>query len=85
MRVAAALLTALLALAVAVAPHHHAGSEGSHACAACVLRAAEEAPPASPDLSPRPAVDGELAPASAGRSPGGAPLGAVPGQSPPAA
>lgn len=85
MRAAAALLTALLVLAVAVAPHHHAGIEGSHACAACSAKAAEEAGPGVPDLSPRPALAGDLAPAPTGRRPGGAPLGAVPGQSPPVA
>lgn len=80
---AAALLTVLSA---AVSPHAHLG--GSHPeerCAACVMRAADAVGCAIPDLEPADAPAGE-APAEPAPPPvTGAPLGAVPGQSPPSA
>jgi hypothetical protein len=76
---------ALIALSIA-APHvHHAGPYGSHACQACVVRAAEEAGCATPDVAP-PSLAPETIPAAPGLPPVcGLPLGAVPGQSPPRA
>jgi len=81
----AIVASALIALSIA-APHvHHAGPYGSHACQACVVRAAEEAGCATPDVAP-PSLAPETIPAAPGQSPVfGLPLGAVPGQSPPRA
>jgi hypothetical protein len=83
-----ALLAAVVALHVlsaAVSPHAHLG--GFHAeerCAACVVRAADAVQPAVPDLAPVEIPAGDVA-ADPGVHPvTGAPLGAVPGQSPPA-
>jgi len=85
MRAALALAAVLAVLATAAAPHHHAGALGSHACAACVTRGAEPARDEAPDVAP-PATRERLAPAAPGPAPvAGAPLGAVPGQSPPLA
>ena len=80
-------VTAILALALVVAaaaPHVHAERSGGEECTLCVLRHA--APPRSeaPEVAPivQAAGDATLAP---GLPPvTGAPLGAVPGQSPPA-
>jgi hypothetical protein len=82
------LLAALLALhlvLVAFGPHVHSAAHGAEECAVCVVRAADVAESQEPDLSPSPLPVG--APAAApGLAPvTGAPLGAVPGQSPPAA
>jgi len=69
----------------AAAPHHHAAGQGAQECQACLTRTAEEARGATPDLSPRAWV-AEAVPAAPGLPPvTGAPLGAVPGQSPPRA
>jgi hypothetical protein len=69
----------------AVAPHEHGGSYGAHACAACLAAGAEEARAATPEVAPR-AYWAAAAPVPAARSRAvGAPLGAVPGQSPPLA
>jgi len=82
-----ALIAASLALALVVgaaAPHVHAVSAGGDHCATCVLR--HTAPPQSetPDVAPVVRAAGE-APAAPGLPPvGGFPLGAIPGQSPPA-
>jgi len=85
MRAALALLGVLAVLATAVAPHHHGGALGSHACAACVTRGGEPARDEAPDVAP-PATHARLVaspPRQATAS--GAPQGAVPGQSPPLA
>jgi hypothetical protein len=84
--VLAAALSLLVALA-ALAPHVHTVSGGAEECAVCVAsgRGAEPAEAQVPDLAPPPvlASDVHLAP---GLPPvHGAPLGAVPGQSPPRA
>jgi hypothetical protein len=84
-RAVLALAVVLLLASGAVAPHAHAGPLGSHACLACVAGSGEEAASAAPDLAPPQMVAVE-APASPGLAPVlGAPLGAVPGQSPPLA
>jgi len=80
-----AIATAVFVLLAAVAPHAHHGPLGEHACAACLAAGAEEASCETPEVAPRRLVVAELpqlAPESRVR---GAPLGAVPGQSPPAA
>lgn len=78
----AAGLAVLLAV-TAVAPHAHTGDEPPDACAVCVVRGADAARSETPDVAPLAAV-AELAPLAPGLAPvTGAPLGAVPGQSPP--
>jgi hypothetical protein len=83
--VLAVLLAVTLALA-AMVPHVHLGPDAADGCAVCVVRgSADVARSQAPDVAPRaaPAVAVVLAP---GLHPvTGAPLGAVPGQSPPAA
>ncbi|HYG69410.1 MAG TPA: hypothetical protein VD838_17180 [Anaeromyxobacteraceae bacterium] len=85
---AAVLATALLLSAAGT--HAHAKADAQHAphgerCAVCVLRAAELPPQVEPDLAPR-SVPLGAAPQDPGASPvTGAPLGAIPGQSPPCA
>jgi hypothetical protein len=83
-----ALLAAGLAVLVALsaaAPHVHAGPRGAQDCAACVVRNADVARSETPDTLPAMVVAGE-APAVPGLPPvTGAPLGAIPGQSPPRA
>jgi len=84
------LLALTLSLAVALAAvtphvHLHAGEPGGVECAVCLARGGEEATRRSPDLRPldraveAPAVAPVLRPIE------GAPLGAIPGQSPPLA
>jgi hypothetical protein len=84
MRACVAVLLVLSVLASAGAPHVHAQSSGGDDCAACVLR--HTSPPHSelPDVAPIVHVAGDAA-GEPGRPPVfGAPLGAIPGQSPPA-
>ncbi|MFL5272010.1 MAG: hypothetical protein ACJ79E_08090 [Anaeromyxobacteraceae bacterium] len=85
MRAAVALGLIFLDLLGAVTPHDHGGSFGAHACAACVAAGAEEARAATPDVAPRRVVSVALDVAAPRSRPAGAPLGAVPGQSPPVA
>jgi hypothetical protein len=83
-----ALVAAVLALALvvaAVAPHVHAHAGSGDECAVCTLR--HTAPPRSeiPDVAPAVVVSGDPSGAPGLPPVSGAPLGAVPGQSPPAA
>jgi hypothetical protein len=81
-----ALASALLILVSATAPHVHSSALGTHACLACVAAGGEEAAPTSPDVAPRRVVAAPLDECALPEPPvTGAPLGAVPGQSPPAA
>ncbi len=82
---AVALALALFFLAVGFAPHVHAGPHGSNDCAVCVVRAADAPKNATPDVEPVRVEAGEPALAPGLPPVSGAPLGAVPGQSPPAA
>ncbi len=84
MRAVLAIAAVLLVLVAVVAPHHHGGAYGDHACAACVFQGGESAHSETPDVSPSPVVAGAPAALVAQVAPG-APLGAVPGQSPPRA
>jgi hypothetical protein len=85
MRAALALVGVLALLATAAAPHHHGSALGSHACAACVTRAAEPARDETPAVAP-PTVRVRLVMSPPRLAPVvGAPQGAVPGQSPPLA
>jgi hypothetical protein len=80
-----ALLAASLALFLvftAGAPHAHA--HGADECAVCVVRQGDAARDETPDVAPSAHVVG-VAPCAPGLPPVfGAPLGAIPGQSPPA-
>jgi len=83
-----AILAAALALTLAlaaVAPHVHLGPHGPEDCSACLVRGADAATAQTPDLTPRAVPAGEVALAPGLHPVTGAPLGAVPGQSPPAA
>lgn len=83
MRAVLALAVALLVASGAVAPHAHGGLFGSHACQACLTASGEEAGSATPGAVVPRAVAAHV-PASPGLAPvTGAPLGSVPGQSPP--
>lgn len=81
-RSAAAAFLAILILATGVMPHVHEGQLGRHACVACVA-AGGEAHGAAPELAPPRPVFAEPAPSAPEAPVTGAPLGAVPGQSPP--
>jgi hypothetical protein len=85
MRAAVAILSAVLVLAGAAAPHHHAGARGTHGCVACVTRGAEPARDETPRLTPRTAWVQAVQAEPEGVLATGAPLGAIPGQSPPLA
>ncbi len=86
MRHAVAIALAVLVVLAAAAPHVHASDAiGNHACAACLASQAERAECATPDVAPQPLPPEELALAPGLAPISGAPLGAVPGQSPPAA
>jgi len=87
MRALASLLLAVHLVLAAAAPHVHlvADEHGGAPCALCATRAADVASSQTPDVAPAVARAGEAV-----RSPGlapvtGAPLGAIPGQSPPSA
>ena len=82
-RFAAAVLVAGL-VALAAAPHVHVGPGFAHECAACVLRGAEPGPTEPLELGPAPAPFAEVVAEPVQALPVGAPLGAIPGQSPPA-
>ena len=78
----AATLVAVLAVSAA-GPHVHVGFD-RHACAVCVLHHTDVPRSEAPDVAPIVEEHGEVV-ASPGLPPvTGAPLGAVPGQSPPA-
>lgn len=85
MRVLLAATLALHLVLTAFGPHVHTAAHGAEECAVCLVRGAEAAGSSTPDLAPSalPAVAVVLAP---GLPPvTGAPLGAIPGQSPPRA
>ncbi len=74
---------ALFLVLTAGTPHVHDGPHGADDCVACVARHADVAHFEAPDLAPAPTPTVEVQ-----RAPGlapvtGAPLGAIPGQSPP--
>ncbi len=82
-RVVALTLSAVL-LALCWAPHVHHGPEGDHDCPACIARTADAAHTETPDVAPvRVAFLVVVVGAPDQRAPDGAPLGAIPGQSPP--
>jgi hypothetical protein len=81
----AAGLVALVALSLS-RPHVHEGAARSHdaPCALCQLRSAEPAVEATLDVAPRAVSASDVVLPSGVPPVSGAPLGAVPGQSPPA-
>jgi hypothetical protein len=87
LRAMRALLAVALALSILLgvaAPHVHLGGHGTESCAVCVLRNADVPHGEAPDVAPR--VHAVVAVVGAPTPPPvtGAPLGAIPGQSPPA-
>ena len=84
MRLLVAIATVAVLLAGVAAPHHHAASGGAHECVACTVGGALEARDATPDLSPLAPVRVASVPQKASDPVAGFPMGAVPGQSPPA-
>jgi hypothetical protein len=84
MRACVAALLVLCVLASAGAPHVHAQSSGGDECAACVLRHASPPHSQLPDVAPIVQVAGDALAAPGLPPVCGAPLGAIPGQSPPA-
>ncbi len=85
MRALLAAAAILLVLVTGLAPHTHDGKLGRHACVACVTSGCEEAASAAPDVAPRQLAPSAVPQALPAAPVTGAPLGAVPGQSPPAA
>jgi len=84
-RAVLALALSLLVTLAVVPAHVHADGHGGVECAACAVRTGEPAAAVVLDLAPQALPAGE-APAAPGLAPvTGAPLGAVPGQSPPRA
>lgn len=85
MRAVVALVLSAVLLALCWAPHvHHYGVQGDHECPACVARSADAAEYEVPDLAPvRVVFVGVVVVAPIEPSPTGAPLGSIPGQSPP--
>lgn len=84
MRLLLASGLALFLALTAAAPHDHAGARGAEGCVVCVVRQGDAARVETPELAPL-AVVGSAPSCEPGASPVvGAPLGAVPGQSPPA-
>jgi hypothetical protein len=84
MRSALAAALAVFLVGAAMGPHHHLGTQGDHDCVACQARGAEEARSETPDVAPERVRFLELVLAPVEAPPAGAPLGAIPGQSPPA-
>ena len=73
----------VLALAISVAGAHvHVGAE-AHGCAVCVLHHTDVPRSEAPDVAPVVQARGEVAAAPGLPPVTGAPLGAIPGQSPP--
>lgn len=79
----AATLVLLVVLAAGV-PHEHVRAHGGADCVACAVGQGDAARDETPDVAP-PTLVVVLAAAEPGQSPvTGAPIGAIPGQSPPA-
>jgi hypothetical protein len=83
-----ALVAAALALSILLgvgAPHFHANGQGEASCAVCVLRHTDVPRADGPDVSPRVHTTAAVVVIPGLPPVDGAPLGAVPGQSPPPA
>ena len=85
MRALAAAVLALGLVVVAAIPHAHLAGHAMGDCAVCVARNGDVAESETPDAAPR-VVHAEIVVSAPVSDPvTGAPLGAIPGQSPPAA
>ena len=84
MRVLVAIATAAVLLLGVAAPHHHAAPGGAHECVACTVGSGVEARDATPVLATPAAVVAAAVGVPRASPVTGAPLGAIPGQSPPA-
>jgi hypothetical protein len=86
MRVLVALVLSVAVALAAAAPHLHLhAAQGGEECAVCQARSGEAATRQSPDLRPADPPVETVAAWPVLRPVAGAPLGAVPGQSPPLA
>ncbi len=85
MRAVLAASLALFLVVLAAGPHVHAGPDGADGCAVCVARHADVPADVTPELAPAEVPAPEAAPEPGLAPVAGAPLGAVPGQSPPRA
>ena len=85
MRAVVAVFLSAVLFALCWAPHVHHGVEGDRDCAACVARNADAAQYEVPELAPaRVVLVGLVVVAPIQPASVGAPLGSIPGQSPPA-
>jgi hypothetical protein len=85
MRTLVATILALVLVAAVAAPHVHAhGPASGDECTLCVVRHGAPPPSALPDVAPVVHLTGDVAGAPGLPPVLGAPLGAIPGQSPPA-
>ena len=83
MRVLVAVILSAVVVAMSAAPHVHDGAHGDHDCPACLARTIEPARTETPNVAPvRVQFFGAVFEPTL-VVPAGAPLGAVPGQSPP--
>jgi len=84
-----AVLATALAVSIALsaaAPHLHVGVHGAEECAVCVVRGGVDVARAqTPDVAPADLPAGEVVLVPEQPPASGAPLGAMPGQSPPEA
>jgi hypothetical protein len=84
MRALVAATLALMVVLAAGAPHEHLRGHGAADCIACAVGQGDAACDQTPDVAPA-AVVSSPPPSEPGTDPvSGAPLGAIPGQSPPA-
>lgn len=84
MRAIVAATLALMVVLAAGVPHEHVRGHGAAECIACAVGQGDVAHDETPDLAPATVVTVALV-AEPGAAPvSGAPLGSIPGQSPPA-
>ena len=83
MRAVLALILSAVLVVLAGAPHVHRGPQGDHECPACLARTVDAARSETPDLAPRAVRFLQVVFTPVEIVPAGAPLGAIPGQSPP--
>jgi hypothetical protein len=85
MRALVAAGLALFLVLSAATPHVHTGEHADESCAVCVARHADVPRTELPDLAPAAVVEATASLAIGLPPVDGAPLGAIPGQSPPRA
>jgi len=83
MRVGVAALLVAVLVAMAGAPHVHTAAHGDHDCPACIARTVDAARSEMPDLTPTLVEQRVEVVELVSIATVGAPLGAIPGQSPP--